>query len=189
MDRGPWFTTWSGRKFYLTDSRASEVDPRDIVHATARICRFGGHASEFYSVAQHLCLAYEGALTLGHKPDSDVARWALIHDAAEAYVGDMIRPLKYFLKDDYRGIESRIEASIEVRFLCQPSPKVRAQVKEIDARLLYNEALRLMPHDALGSWTFGNREPLDLDVVPWTRIERAEFELGRRLEAVFPGAY
>ena len=105
---GDWFQTFSGRQFWPLDPRADEVDIKDIAHALANICRFGGHCISFYSVAQH-CLLVSRLV-----PDH-LRLAALLHDAAEAYIGDMVRPLKRFIPQ-FREIEHHIEAVIGQHF-------------------------------------------------------------------------
>jgi hypothetical protein len=85
--RGDWMQTFTGRAFYPLDPRPEDIDPVDIAHALSLICRYGGHSSRFYSVAEHCVL-------MSHAVAPEHALWALLHDATEAYLGDMIRPLK-----------------------------------------------------------------------------------------------
>ncbi len=87
MHTGDYLTTISGRKFYPLDPRPEDVDIHDIAWSLSRICRFGGHVTSHYSVATH-CVAMSYVV-----PEED-ALWALLHDASEAYVGDMVKPLK-----------------------------------------------------------------------------------------------
>ncbi|MBY0513267.1 MAG: hypothetical protein K2P78_05075 [Gemmataceae bacterium] len=88
--RGDWIQTATGHKFWPLDPRPGDVDVRDVAHALSNLCRFTGHAREFYSVAQHSVLASRIV-----PPASALA--ALLHDAAEAYMGDVARPWKRFL--------------------------------------------------------------------------------------------
>lgn len=91
---GDWMITFTGRKYWPLDPRADEVCIDDIATALAHQGRYNGHGRHFYSVAQH---SAELARWFMAKGDHPLARWALLHDAAEAYVGDVIRPLKKFL--------------------------------------------------------------------------------------------
>jgi len=79
---------FSGGTFDILNPRAEDVRIEDIAHALSQQCRFTGHTKTFYSVAQHSVLAS----TLVAAPDE---LWALLHDASEAYMGDMNRPLKH----------------------------------------------------------------------------------------------
>ncbi len=86
--RGDWFETFSGVKFWALDPLPSEIHLTDIAHALSHICRWNGHCSTFYSVAQH-------SMLVASICDPANRKWALLHDASEAYLGDMIAPLKH----------------------------------------------------------------------------------------------
>src|SRR5690242_11754504 len=85
--RGDWMQTYTGRRFWPLDPRVDDIDIGDIAHHLSLVCRFAGACREFYSVAQH-CVG------VSYVCDPKDALWGLLHDAAEAYVGDMVRPLK-----------------------------------------------------------------------------------------------
>lgn len=106
-ERGPGIRTHTGW-FYPFTPRADEVDIRDIAHALAMICRFGGHVRSYYSVAQH------SVLVSCHVPQK-YAIAALLHDAAEAYVGDMVSPIKRQLPA-YKKLEAGVERVVMERF-------------------------------------------------------------------------
>lgn len=80
-------TTYTGRKIDPLNVKAGQLDIRDIAHALSMICRFGGHARQFYSVAEH-------SIRVSCLVPQEHALAALLHDAAEAYLGDVPRPLK-----------------------------------------------------------------------------------------------
>ena len=105
--RGDWMQTYTGVRFYPMDPRPEELDIRDIAHALSLICRYGGHVDRFYSVAEH-CVLMSQCVPEEH------ALWALLHDASEAYVGDMVRPLKRQLPE-YEAAEGRVIAAIVER--------------------------------------------------------------------------
>lgn len=85
--RGSWMQTYTGRRLFPMDPSPADVDIIDIAHALSMQCRYNGHVRRFMSVAEHCVLISENV------PAQD-ALWGLLHDATEAYVGDMIRPLR-----------------------------------------------------------------------------------------------
>ena len=87
-----WILTNSAKPMSLVRPRADLVTPEDIAHSLGHICRFNGHCKHHYSVAQH------SLLVASIVPDEDQLP-ALLHDAAEAFVGDMVQPLKQLLKE------------------------------------------------------------------------------------------
>lgn len=132
--RTDWLITHSGRKVHVRDPEPDDIVLGDIAHALAHLCRFGGHVRHFYSVAQH-------SVRVSHLVDKREARAGLLHDAAEAYIGDVIRPLKRELAD-YKAIESAFEECIAVRFgVLLDTPGV----KLADMRALYTERCVLQP--------------------------------------------
>lgn len=93
MDRrGGWMQTYTGKAFYPLDPRPDEVCIDDIAHALSQIPRFGGHARRHYSVAQH---SWHMSCLFGNPL---LAYQALLHDAQEAYLGDIVQPLKSCLQ-------------------------------------------------------------------------------------------
>lgn len=135
--RDDWFMTVSGRRLFVLDPDPNEIAIEDIAHALAHICRFGGMSKEFYSVAQHSVMVSRIV------PPED-ALVGLLHDATEAYIGDVIRPLKRQLPE-YESIEYHWWAAVCVRFgLPLAMPK---SIKEADRRALLTERTHLIaPH-------------------------------------------
>ena len=125
----------SGKYFDLADPRPDQFDFADIAGALSKICRFGGQCEFFYSVAEH---SYHCALQAkddGMPLETQAA--VLMHDAAEAFVGDMVKPLKVMLPD-FGKVERAVEAAIAEKFLID-FEREAAVIKEIDRAMLIAE--------------------------------------------------
>jgi hypothetical protein len=153
--------TYTGKRFDLYEPEAHLIDPRDIAHSLAHLCRFNGHTREFYSVAQHCCMVAELV------PDEDKLA-ALLHDATEAYIGDMVRPLKQWMHA-YQDVENWIWERICTRFdLAQDLPP---SVRQADLIALATERRDLMPTDpAIWDCLIGI-EPMVETIRPWSATE------------------
>lgn len=138
--KGPTITLASGKTFDLLDPHGSEFDIEDIAHGLAHVCRYAGQCRAFFSVAEHSILV--------SKAVHDFAFEALMHDAAEAFIGDITRPLKQLLPD-YKAIEAEVEAAITERFSLRPA--ARPIVKEADLRVLAAEQEQVMA-SGCASW-------------------------------------
>lgn len=161
-----WIATYTGKKFYPLDPRVEDIDIRDIAHALSNICRFCGHVDRFYSVAQHSVLAAQYV-------SGKHGLAALLHDASEAYICDMSRPVKHDPDMQvYRDAEKRLMAAIEHRFDVDCTVP---EIHEIDNRLLFTEKRDLLPASPewLGKW--GDVQPLPEVIVPWLP-DRAKHE-------------
>jgi hypothetical protein len=101
--------TWTGRKVDLLDPDWREIEYWDVAHGLANTCRYGGHVERFYSVAEHSLLVADLLVHMGHEPDSQMVLAGLLHDAAEAYLGDVIAPLKWLLRQSTRGATTGAE--------------------------------------------------------------------------------
>lgn len=135
----------SGIYFDLQHPRAEDITLSDIAGALSRICRFGGHCGRFYSVAEHSWHVADQARRDGL--DVFVQRAALLHDAAEAYVGDVVKPLKVMLSE-YKYIEWRIMAAIRERFRLPPNDyPVWGVIRRLDQEMLIAERRALFTHD------------------------------------------
>lgn len=105
-----WIQTYTGKQFWPLNPSVNDIDIEDIAHALSNQCRFAGHCEKFYSVAQHSVL-------VSHFCDADDALWGLLHDASEAYLVDMCRPVKRCdVMQGYRDAEKRLMRAICVRF-------------------------------------------------------------------------
>ena len=152
--KGNWMQTIGGRAFYPLDPRPEEIDIQDIAHALAHVCRFGGHCKAFYSVAEHCVRVSEAIRGAGGTVAEQFE--GLMHDSAEAYVGDMVWPLKQAEDvSGYKRVERLVEAAIAERFGLphEQSPIV----KKFDLVLLSTEKRDLMM-DGVGREDGSKRE-------------------------------
>lgn len=170
----------SGALFDILDPEGSDFTLGDVAHGLGRVCRFAGQTNRFYSVAEH-CFHVARLVPVEH------ARAALLHDASEAFIGDVTRPLKALLPD-YRAIEARVEEAIAARFL---SPAERAlgglkapPIKGADLAMCLVEARELMP-TAPGYWSGLPVDPAHWDRAKTTRLncDRPEYATAAWLRA------
>lgn len=153
---GNWMQTFSGRQFWPMDPRAEEVSLVDIAHSLSMQCRFAGHCIKFYSVAEHCCLIHDAA------SDANKA-WGLLHDASEAYLVDVPRPVKPFLVG-YKDAENAVTAVIMQYFgLDANQPD---EIKELDGRILKDEAVQNMLRPPV-AWDYTG-EPLHVRINLWS---------------------
>lgn len=159
--RGDWMMTASGRQFWPLDPRAEDIDIADIASGLAHQGRYNGHTRHFYSVAQHCALLADHFVA---RNELAYAKWALLHDAAEAYVGDIIRPLKPYLPG-FVEIERRIELAIAERFELGGT-EIPLPVKEADTKILTDEFIALFPVDAVARHRLDQRARLGIEIRP-----------------------
>ncbi len=164
------FNSSSGIKVSLHNPTIEMICLEDIACALSKICRFGGQIREFYSVAQHCCIVHALA-------PEDIKKEALLHDAAEAYLGDVIKPLKVMLPG-YDEIESRFMSVIIKYFHLDPDKL--AQVKPYDKMALEVEHEYLQKGNR-DTW-IANMKGLKMDDTLWTP-DRAYFEFAKRFIA------
>ncbi|CUV65201.1 conserved hypothetical protein [Sulfurovum sp. enrichment culture clone C5] len=132
-EQSSFIITSSLKKFYFDDDiHDNIIDIRDIAHALSNICRFGGHIERFYSVAEHSVL-------VSKLVPKEHALAGLLHDATEAYMGDVVSPLKYLL-DDYKYYENKLSTAIEKKFSVDLKNPI---IKKADLTALYIEAASL----------------------------------------------
>ena len=111
LDGDPFsITLGSGRTINLRNPRPESIDFDDICSSLSKICRFNGQLNSFYSVAEHSVAVAHDALSRGCSIDACIA--CLMHDSAEAYIGDVSRPLRYLLGASFYCLERRVEMVI-----------------------------------------------------------------------------
>ncbi len=151
----PWIQTVSGKAIDLARPDPSQIDPRDLIHGVAHLCRFTGHVDRFYSVAEHSVQAWMWAGRLGLP--TEVCRQALAHDLHEAITGDVASPIKRVLGDTWRRFEGSVEYAVRRRL---GLPRVFAPiVRRIDTSLLLVENAQLR-REAPGLWAVEGFEML-----------------------------
>jgi 5'-deoxynucleotidase YfbR-like HD superfamily hydrolase len=175
-----WIQTYSGRRFCPTNPNPDAIVIQDIAHSLAMQCRFSGHVKKFYSVAQHSVL-------VSYICDSADALWGLMHDASEAYLVDVPRPLKRSGKfDAYLRFEAEMQRAVCTRFgLPEKEPP---SVKRADTILLATEARDLMS-PLHPDWTQAC-DPLPFKIDPLPPDKAKDLFMKRFFELTgMPGAY
>ena len=110
-----WLQTHSGLKVYPLAMKLEDINISDIAWALSNICRFNGHCTTFYSVASHSIIV--ARIIYNATTDKHLALWGLLHDASEAYLGDIVRPLKHLPEFGfYREKEVVLQNTILDRF-------------------------------------------------------------------------
>ena len=145
--RRAWQRMLSGRRLDLIDPSPLDVEIADIAHGLARVARWNGQTRgpEIFSVAQHSLLV-EALFAAGEAPPSGGARLAaLLHDAPEYVIGDMISPFKAAIGGDYKRIEGRLKRAVHIRFglPVEPPDDIERRIKVADRVSAYLEATRL----------------------------------------------
>lgn len=135
-------TTYTGTMVDPLNPKPDQIDSRDIAHALSMLCRANGHFKTFYSVGQHCVNCMQEAAARGYSRKVQLA--CLLHDASEAYLSDVTRPVKHELPQ-YLEIEKPLQEAIWNKYLPEPmTPEERKQVQDIDDAMLYHEFLALM---------------------------------------------
>lgn len=159
---GDWMQTFTGRQFWPMDPRPDEVEIADIAHALSLQCRYAGHCRHFYSVAEHCVL-------MARAVPEPLRLWALLHDASEAYLVDVPRPIKPYLPG-YKVTEAAVMLAICARFGLPP--EMPGAVHAADNAILHDELAQAMAAPPV-PWNLPG-VPLGVTLRFWTPVE-AEF--------------
>lgn len=166
--KGDWMQTYTGLQFWPADPRAAEIDIRDIAHALAMQTRYAGHCLRFYSVAEH-CVLLSRAIP-------EQKKWALLHDASEAYLIDVPRPVKPSLSG-YKEMEQRVMFEVARRFnlllgdhVLRPDGHIPKIVQEYDFRMLVDEKAQNMLDGPVWGSIHG-LEPVGVTLQFWSPVE------------------
>lgn len=159
----------SGRRLDLLDPSPFDIEIEDIAHGLARVARWNGQTTgeHAFSVAQHSCIVEE--ISVHIRPGLE-PRWrlaALLHDASEYVIGDMISPFKAALGVSYKAFETRLEDAIHVRFGLPPKTPapIKALIKSADKACAYFEATQLAGFSSKESLGFFGSPPAGYDLI------------------------
>jgi 5'-deoxynucleotidase YfbR-like HD superfamily hydrolase len=169
-DQAPraWQRMISGRRLDLLDPSPFDVEIEDIAHGLARVARWNGqtHGDHAFSVAEHSVVVLR---ILDHLYPKLEPKWrlaAILHDASEYVIGDMISPFKAALGVNYREFEDRLERAIHLRFGLPPKlpVEVKRKIKRADVICAYFEATQIAGFSVEESKKFFGHPPADLEV-------------------------
>ncbi|MDP3739871.1 MAG: HD family hydrolase [Hyphomonadaceae bacterium] len=153
----------SGRRLDLLDPSPLDIEIEDIAHGLARVARWNGQTrgEHAFSVAQHSVLVEAFVRDLWPMTSAADRLGALLHDAPEYVIGDMISPFKTALGVDYRQFEARLDTAIRLRFSLTPrmTDEMKARVKQADQAAAFYEATRLAGFDIDEALTFFGAPP------------------------------
>ncbi len=185
----------SGRRLDLLDPSPLDIEIADIAHGLARVARWNGQTSgaHIFSVAQHTLLVEAVMREQRPRVDTSYRLAALLHDAPEYVIGDMISPFKAVLGGDYKAVEKRLLSAIHIRFglpAVLPAEMTR-EIKDADRGAAYLEATQLAGFSqAEAKRLFGSDPGLPPSMqqdylTPWTAA-RAEKQLLARFALLCP---
>ncbi|MHC4215848.1 MAG: phosphohydrolase [Planctomycetota bacterium] len=156
-----WIQLFNGGFFYFDDPTPEMINILDIANALANCCRYTGHVAQFYSVAEHSVLISQCCLQT-----TDLKMWALLHDATEAYIGDMNWPLKQkpYMRD-YCTLEKKIMNVIAEKFQLSEGfcPDI---IKELDRCICQDEREALLPPSDK-SWGINPDDKINVKIECW----------------------
>ena len=190
-----WQRMLSGRRLDLLDPSPLDVEIADIAHGLARVARWNGqtNGAHIFSVAQHTLLVEAVMREQQPRIDTGVRLAALLHDAPEYVVGDMISPFKAVIGESFKAVEKRLLAAIHVRFGLPAvlADAVTQQIKAADRGAAYLEATILAGFSQAEARRLFGRDPelpasVQADyLTPWS-AGKAEKRFLARFAAVLP---
>lgn len=177
-DKSAWIQTYNSHKLYPMDpdNEENEIDIEDIAHSLSMQCRFNGHSRDFYSVAQHSCEVCD--LIFAETRSKELALWGLLHDAAEAYLSDIPKPIKKYLNGYKEAEDALLKKIIKKYGLSWPQPEI---VSKYDIVMLLTEHEWLMGYSP-DDWEPSEYKPLPVFPNFILQPEDAEFRFLWRFE-------
>src|ERR1700761_2881411 len=188
-DTRVWQRMLSGRRLDLIDPSPLDIEIADIAHGLARVARWNGQTSgaHIFSVAQHTLLVEAVMRCENPRIDARLRLAALLHDAPEYVIGDMISPFKAVLGGDYKLVEKRLLSAIHIRFGLPAvlADEITQQIKNADRGAAYLEATLLAGFaEAEAKRLFGRDPGLSASVrddylTPWSAAKAEKRFLAR----------
>lgn len=161
-----WQRMLSGRRLDLINPSAMDIEIEDIAHGLSRVARWNGQTTgdNAFSVAQHSVLVEKIARAIEPSADSTWFLAALLHDASEYVVGDMISPFKNALGVDYRSFEDKLMQAVHIRFGLPAviSPQLQKFIKRADKISAYLEATQIAGFSDIESRKFFGPPPVTI---------------------------
>lgn len=176
-----WQRMLSGRRLDLLDPSPLDIEIEDIAHGLARVARWNGQTigAHAFSVAQHSLVVEELCRKLAPNWDRKQRLMALLHDASEYVIGDMISPFKAALGLDYKAFEAKLETAVHLRFglPAHTPPAVKTTIKRADVICAYFEAVQLAGFTEAEAKRFFGAPPrgmeLKLKPAPTNQVQEA----------------
>jgi hypothetical protein len=167
-----WVGTFTGRRFWPSAPKVDDITIIDIAHHLSNICRYNGSTIAHYSVAQHSCILCDYVQKARSGTPLDCLQ-ILMHDAPEAWIGDMARPIKQHAPD-YRKMDHDVTVVVRSWMGWDGLPIPDWQ-DELDTRIIADERAQVV-FDQENDWLMDGVEPLDVDIEPWTaRLSEQQF--------------
>ena len=168
----PWIQTFTGKAFWPLDPDPADVRIEDIAHALSMKCRYSGHTKRFYSVAEHSVHVSDGVAP-------EFALWGLMHDASEAYLPDVARPIKAQMPG-FVEIEAKVMAAVCKAYGIEGAEP--PEVKAADYAILHDEKFALMDPEAM-PWELTG-QPLGAIIYAWRPEEAKQQFLTRFFQLI-----
>lgn len=166
-----WIQTYTNKKFFPLDPNPKDINIEDIAHSLSNKCRFSGHVDDYYSVAQHSVL-------VSRCSSKEDRLWGLLHDASEAYLVDMPKPLKVLPEFQwFVDVENKLQEIIVASFgldIIQPD-----SVHKADKELLLAEKRDLVKYRPVEEWQIRHDDikPYPKKIIPMLPKEAEKFFL------------
>ncbi len=180
-----WQRMLSGRRLDLLDPSPFDIEIEDIARGLSRVARWNGQTSgdHAFSVAEHSVVVEKLFSILNPKSSQQDKLTALLHDAAEYVIGDMISPFKTALGVDYKEFELRLETAVHIRFSlpATPRPALAKAIKKADIYCAYFEAIQIAGFTTAEADKYFTKPSSDirLKIVPLSVVDAEKLFLQR----------